>query len=97
LPLFKMASISGYLGCRPLAGARHHIADHEHVGLKSHLVGAVALDQLDAQAAQLVAHGRVDAGVATRDFVPRLPRQGGQAAHESAADSQNMYVHGPVF
>ena len=79
------------------ARARHDVANHKHIGCDSHLVGAIAFNQLDAQAAQLVAHGRIDAGIATRHLMPRLTRQRGQATHERAADSQNVYVHGPYF
>ena len=56
-----------------------------------------SFNQLNAKGAQLVAHGRIDARVAAGDFVPRLARQCGQAAHESPADSQNMYVHRRYF
>ena len=69
------------------AGTRHHIANDEHVGLQGQLVGAVALDQFDAQSAQLVAHRGVDAAVAAGDAVTGFPGQGGQAAHEGAADT----------
>ena len=41
--------------------ARHHVADHEDVRFQCQLVGAEAFDQLDAQRAQLIAHGRVNA------------------------------------
>ena len=69
------------------AGAGNHIAHHKHIGLQSQLVGAVALDQLDAQSAKLVAHGGVDAAVAAGDAVAGFAGQGGQAAHEGAADT----------
>ena len=78
-------------------GARHHVANDEHVRLQGQLIGAVAFDQLNAQGAKLVAHWRVNARVATRYFVPRFAREGCQAAHEGAADSQNMYVHAAYF
>ena len=68
-------------------GAADHVADDEHVGRQRQLLGAIALDQLYAQRAQLVAHRRVDAAVAAGDAVTRLARQGGQAAHESAANA----------
>ena len=69
------------------AGARDHIANDEHIRFQGHLVGAVALDQLDAQSTQLVAHGRVDAAVAAGDAVAGFAGQGGQTAHEGAADT----------
>ncbi len=76
---------------------RDDIANHKHIRLKRHLVGAIAFDQLDAEGAQLVAHGRVDAGVATRHLVAGLARQCSQAAHEGAANPQYMYVHECYF
>ena len=76
---------------------RHHIAHHKHIGAQGQLVSAVALHQLNAQASQLVAHRRVHAGVATGDPVAGLDSQRGQAAHEGAANSQNVYVHGGYF
>ncbi len=77
--------------------AADHVAHHEHVRLQRELVGAIAFDQLYSQGAQLVAHGRVDAGVAAGDTVARLARQRGQAAHERAADAQDVYMHGSRF
>ena len=76
------------------ARPRHHVADHEQVGLQGHLVLAKAFDQVDAQGAQLVAHGRVDPCVAACDPMTRFACQGGHAAHEGAANPQNMNVHG---
>lgn len=73
--------------------AADHVAHDKHVGLQRHLVGAKALDQLDAQGAQLVAHGWVDASVAARDAVTRFTCQSGQSAHESATNAKNMNMH----
>ena len=72
---------------------RHHIAHHKNIGVKGQLVGTVALYQINPQTTQLVAHGRINAGVATRHLVPRLNRQSSQAAHEGAANSEYVYVH----
>ena len=69
------------------ASARNDVAHHEHIRLQGQLVGAVALDQLDAQSTQLVAHGGVDAAVAAGDAVAGFAGQGGQTAHEGAADT----------
>jgi len=76
------------------AGAADDIAHHEHVGLEFDLVGAISFDQLDTQGAQLVAHRRVDAGVAAGDAVAGLARQRRQPAHEGSANAQDMDVHG---
>ena len=72
----------------------HDVADDVQVRLQRQLVGAVAFDQVDAQCAQLVAHGRVNACVAARDAVARRARQCGQPAHEGSANAQDMDVHG---
>ena len=74
-----------------------HVAHHKHIRLQRELVGAKAFDQLNAQGAQLVAHGRVHTGIAARDLVPRLAGQGRQATHEGSANSEYVYVHGRGF
>ncbi len=77
--------------------ARHHIADDPQIGPERKLVGAVALDQFDAQLLQLPAHGRIDLRVAAGHAVPGLLRQRRQAAHEGTANSKNMNMHGGRF
>ena len=79
------------------AGAAHHVAHHEHVGRQRQLIRAVAFNKLNAQRAQLVAHGRINTCVTPGDLVARLPRQGSQAAHKCAANAQNVNMHGPEF
>ena len=76
------------------AGSADHIAHHVHVRLQGHLIGSVAFHQIDAQGLELVTHGGVDGTVTAGDAMPGLPRQSGQAAHERAADAQDMYMHG---
>jgi hypothetical protein len=56
-----------------------------------------ALDQFNAQRAQLVAHGGVDAGVAAGNAVAGFTGQGGQPAHEGAANTKNVEVHGSIL
>ena len=73
------------------------VADDEHVGLQCQLLGTKTLDQINAQRAQLLAHRRINARVATGDFVPRLARQRGHAAHKGAANSQDMYMHSVIL
>ena len=70
------------------------VADHEEIGLERQLFRVEAFDQLDAQGPELVAHGRIDVGVAAGDGVAGFSRQGRQAAHEGAADAQDVNVHG---
>ena len=79
------------------SSAADHVADHVHVGFHGHLVGAKAFDQLDAQSAQLVAHGWVNARVAAGDLMTGFAGQRGQAAHEGATNAQNMYMHGWIL
>ena len=78
-------------------GAAHHIAHHKHVGTQCQLVGAKTFDQVDAQGPQLVAHGGINAGIAAGHPVPGLACQRRHAAHEGAANSQDMYVHSGDF
>ena len=56
---------------------RHDIANDIHIGLELHLVGGKTLYQINAQVTQLVAHRRVDASVATGNFVTSLAGQCG--------------------
>ena len=76
------------------AGAANYVAHHIHIGLQGGLLGSEAFNQLNAKRLQLLAHGRVHARITARYAVPRFTRQGSQAAHKSATDAKNMYVHG---
>ena len=70
----------------------------EQAGLEpGFLVGGKTFDQRDVERTELVAHRRVDAGVAAGHPVAGLAGQGGQAAHESAANAQNVNMHGARF
>ena len=75
------------------SGTADHVADHVQVGFQAHLVGVKTLDQGDAQSPQLIAHGRVNARVATGDLMASFAGQRSQAAHEGATNAQNMYMH----
>ena len=77
--------------------ATHHIAHHKHVRLQCQLIGAKTFHQPDTQSSQLVAHGWVNACIATRHFVTGIARQRGQATHESTANTENMNVHGGIL
>jgi hypothetical protein len=72
---------------------RNGVADDENVGLQRQLAKVEAFNQFNARSAKLVAHRRIDVGVAARDLVTGGNRQLGDAAHEGAADTQNMNVH----
>ena len=79
------------------ARPRNHVANDVHIRAQLHLVDVKALDQLDAQAAQLFAHRGVNTGVAAGDAVTGLTGQRSDPTHESATNSQDMNVHGPRF
>ena len=80
-----------------LVNTAHHITDHEQVRLQRQLLGAVTLNQRNAQPAQLVAHGRVDAGITPCHTVAGFSCQGSQSAHEGAANAENMNMHGQIL
>ena len=70
--------------------ARHHIADHEQIRLQRDLFRVETFDQLDALRFELRAHRRINIGVAAGDIVACFRAQSGDAAHEGAADAENM-------
>ncbi len=73
--------------------AAHHVADDDDVGLEVELFRSIALDQRDALRLELRAHRRVDAGIRAGDAVARRAGQRGDAAHERAADAEDVQVH----
>jgi len=73
--------------------AGHHVAHDPEVRAQRELGGLVALHEFDAEGGQLVAHRRIDVGVAAGDAMPRLARQRGDPAHERTADAEDMDVH----
>src|SRR5262249_80597 len=75
---------------------RHDVADHDHVGGRGELCGLKALGELDAERLELRAHGRVDVAVRARDAKARGTGDGGDAAHEGAADTEDVNVHGSL-
>ena len=78
-------------------GPGDDIADDKYVRPECQLLNAVAFNQFNAEGSQLVAHGWVYAGVAASDLVAGLASKRCQATHESAANSQDMYVHGDIL
>ena len=75
----------------------HHVAHHPDIGLERQLGRVPALDQVDAQRAQLITHRRVDVGVAAGDLEARLAGNGGHPTHEGTANTKNMYVHPTIL
>ncbi len=73
--------------------ARQGVADYYTIRRGIKMGGIITLHQLDALLRQLRAHRRIDVGVGTADAITKLTRQHGDAAHERAADSQNMNMH----
>src|SRR6185312_14310576 len=73
--------------------AGHDVADHHDVGRRIELPRLEALDDVDAEGLELRAHGRIDVAIRAGDPMTGRARYGGNAAHESAADSENMNVH----
>ena len=73
--------------------ARHRVADHDQIDRAIQMFGFVALIERDAERGELVAHRRIDIGVAAGDVVAHFARERGQAAHEGAANSQNIQFH----
>ena len=70
----------------------HRVADDDAVRAIVQVLGQVALHQVDTRRAQLGAHGRVDGRIGTRYPKTHLPGQQGDAAHEGAADPQDVNV-----
>jgi len=67
--------------------AGHDIAHDDNVGRGFELRGIEALDHLDAQCRELRAHGRIDVAIGAGDAMTGRARDGGDAAHERAADA----------
>ena len=67
--------------------AGHDIAYDDNVGRGFELRGIEALDHLDAQCRELRAHGRIDVAIGAGDAMTGRARDGGDAAHERAADA----------
>src|SRR4051812_14316961 len=60
--------------------ARDDVSDHPYIGFEGQLLFSEALDQFDAQCLELLAHRRVDVGVATGDPVASSLRDGRDSA-----------------
>ena len=69
------------------------VADDENIGFQRQLVGCKTFDQFNAESAQLVAHGRVNADVTASHLVACIARQRCQPAHKGSANAKNMNMH----
>src|SRR5690606_23894510 len=71
---------------------RDDVADHPDVGLERELLGPESRHELDAERLQLIAHGRIDVGVASGHAEACALGERGKSAHEGAADAQDVDV-----
>ncbi len=87
----RQSAVENFLDQRIAAG--HHVANDEDVRLEFDLIGGETFGEGDVLLFKLGAHRRIDIGVTTRDFVSRLFCEHGDAAHEAAADTEDVNVH----
>ena len=80
-------------GFHERVAARHYVAHDPDIGREADLVRAKSLDQFDALLGELRAHGRIDVGVAAGHRMAGRLRDCRDAAHESAADAENVEMH----
>jgi hypothetical protein len=73
--------------------ARQRIADHVQVRRTGERSRLVALLPGDAGQGELLAHRRINTGIAAAHAVAERVRKLRQAAHEGAADSKDVHVH----
>src|SRR6185295_5241545 len=91
----RQATIQQFLDHRH--AARHYVADQDDVGRGLQLSGVIALDQLDAERAELRAHRRVNVTIRARHPVPAGSRQSRDASHEGATYAKDVNVHGAAL
>ena len=63
------------------------VANNKNIGFQCELLCAKTLYQINAQSTQLVAHRRINARIATCDFVTCFAGQCRNTAHEGAANA----------
>ncbi|MNO98461.1 hypothetical protein D3C76_902080 [compost metagenome] len=71
----------------------HGVADHHQIRRRIELGRIIALGQLYALLLELGAHGGIDVGIGARDSITQLLGQHGDAAHEGAADTEDVNMH----
>ena len=76
--------------------ARQRIADDDLVAVGGQVFGVVALTERNAEVFELRGHRRIHRLIAAFHRVPKLPRQRGDAAHESTGDTQNMKLQDSI-
>ncbi len=73
--------------------ARNHVADHIQIRIQVGLLRAETDDQLDTLGFELGAHRGIDILVAAGDTMAGALCQYCQAAHEGAADTEDVDMH----
>ena len=73
--------------------ARQRVADHDLLAVVADRIRRIAFAQRDAQLFELGGHRRIDVLVAAFDLVTGLARQRRHAAHEGAADTEDVEFH----
>src|SRR5690606_25097478 len=76
-----------------LVAALEHVADDDATEVLRELSRVVALVQADAERPELRAQRRVDALGRARQLMAGCRRERRDAAHERAADAENVYAH----
>ncbi len=68
------------------------VSDHHDIGPIIQLLRTVALRQLDPEGLELVAHGRINVAIRSRDAKSGGLGNGGHASHEGPGDPQDVHV-----
>ncbi len=86
------ALVQHVFDCR--VATRQGVAHHHQFGCRFQMRRLVALHQFDALRLELRAHRRIDVGVGAGDAMAEFLGQHRERAHEGAADTENMDMHG---
>ncbi len=73
--------------------ARDDVADDPGIGAQRKLPRVEAFGKLDAERRELLAHRRIDVGIAAGNAISRGLGDGGNAAHERAANAEDVEMH----
>ena len=74
--------------------AGYDVPHYPNLGLQCNLIGSVPRDELDALRLELSAHRGIDIKIAPGHAMACRLRDRGNAAHESAADAEDVDMHG---
>ena len=73
-------------------GFLDHIAHDNQVGIGADIFRTVAIADGDAHAFQVIAHGRIDLGIAAADVHAQCLQRPGQGRHGRSADAHQVHV-----